>query len=135
MNLYTLLRRNKLKRRRHNICYVTCDLYMLEVGSVIFMAEVLTCPLSFLCCLRHKTFYVYCVITLYYLSIEHPLFLSQYTFAFYPPIRVLPSHPRFTLSSAFYPHIRVLPSHPHFTILHVFYYRIRPSENRIHVLP
>ena len=35
-------------------------------------------------------------------------------------IRVLPSYPRFTLSSAFYPHIRVLPSHPRFTLIFAF---------------
>ena len=45
--------------------------------------------------------------------------------AFYPLIRVLPSHPCFTLSSVFYPFIRVLPSHPRFTLSSVFYSLIR----------
>ena len=43
-------------------------------------------------------------------------------------IHVLPSSPRFTLSSAFYCHIRVLPSHPRFTLISVFYPLVRPSE-------
>ena len=42
-------------------------------------------------------------------------------------IHVLPSYPRFTLSSAFYSHIRVLPSHPRFTLISVFYPLVRPS--------
>ena len=46
--------------------------------------------------------------------------------AFYLLIRVLPFHPRFTLSSVFYPLIRVLPSHPRFTFIAVFYPVVRP---------
>ena len=42
-------------------------------------------------------------------------------------IHVLPSYPRFTLSSAFYSHIRVLPSHPRFTLISVFYPLVRPD--------
>ena len=45
-------------------------------------------------------------------------------------IRVLPSHPRFTLISAFYPFIRVLPSYPCFTLLSV-----RPSVRVLHFHP
>ena len=40
--------------------------------------------------------------------------------------------------SAFYPHIRVLPSHPLFTLISVFYPLVRPSIRpsvRIRVLP
>ena len=56
---------------------------------------------------------------------SHPCFtLSS---VFYPLIRVLPSHPCFTLSSVFYPFIRFLPFHPCFTLLSVFYPLIRPS--------
>ena len=36
-------------------------------------------------------------------------------------------YPCFTLSSAFYCHIRVLPSHPRFTLISVFYPLVRPS--------
>ena len=59
---------------------------------------------------------------------SHPCFtLSS---VFYPLIRVLPSHPCFTLSSVFYPFIRVLPFHPCFTLLSVFYplIRVLPSH-------
>ena len=42
-------------------------------------------------------------------------------------IHVLPSYPRFTLSSAFYSHIHVLLSYPRFTLISVFYPLVRPS--------
>ena len=57
---------------------------------------------------------------------------------FYPLIRILPSHPRFTLSSAFYPLIRVLHSHPPVRVL-PSHPTVRPSVRhppiRIRVLP
>ena len=50
-------------------------------------------------------------------------------------IRILPSYPRFTLSSAFYPHIRVLLSHPRFTPSSAFYPLISAFYSHIRVLP
>ena len=48
--------------------------------------------------------------------------------AIYPLVRVLSSYPRFTLSSAFYPPICVLPSYPCFTLISVFH----PSRPYVH---
>ena len=58
--------------------------------------------------------------------------------AFYPLIRVLSSYPRFVLSSAFYPLIRVLPSYPYFTLLSVhpsIRPSVRPSVRVLHFHP